>query len=250
MRKFYFAPCLLFSLACHAQQYNATAFNHKIKTLRIFLDKNHYSPLRWNDSASLLLYNRWMNILDDDKMYFTKTDIDVLGAYKTKLDDEMNGGEMSFFNKSIQLYKKAVRLTDSLQKLVLAKPADFSKPDALHYPFTDYAVSNAELQQRLVKLTKWRILHSIAVQNDSNENAADNTLKMPVDFAVKEIKAREKLKHQHEINIKESLVNNTGFEEEMDDKYLQAISWCYDPHTQYMNLAEKKGFETELSGFE
>lgn len=250
MRKFYFACCLLFSFACKAQTFKSTTFNQKVKTLRIFLEKNHYSPLRWNDSASLLLYNRWMNILDDDKMYFTKADIDILSSYKIKLDEEMNAGEISFFDKSIQLYKKAVRLSDSLQKQMLAKPADFSKPDAIRYPFPDYAVSTTELQQRLSRLIKWRILHNIAVQLDSTYNAPGNTLKMPTDFAAKEIKAREKQQKQHEVAMKESMVSNTSFDEEMADKYMQAITWCYDPHTQYMSLTEKKGFETELSGFE
>ncbi len=91
MTKIYIAFFFLLSLTCAAQQHEAIAFKQKAKTLRIFFDKNHYSPLRWNDNASLLLYNRWMKILDDDKMYFTKADIDVLSAYKTKLDDEMNG---------------------------------------------------------------------------------------------------------------------------------------------------------------
>ncbi|MES2848558.1 MAG: S41 family peptidase, partial [Bacteroidota bacterium] len=250
MTKIYIPLFLLLSLCCHAQQQDATVFKQKAKTLRIFLDKNHYAPLQWNDSASLLLYNRWMKILDDDKMYFTKADIDILETYKTKLDDEMNGGEWAFFDKSLQLYKKAVRQSDSLKRSILSKPADFSKPDALHYPFANFAPSYQELQQRFTKLIKWRILYSMVVQLDSANSANANTFKMPADFAAKEIKAREKLKKQHEINMKVLPVNNTGFVNEMEEKYLQAISWCYDPHTQYMSLEEKKGFETELSGFE
>jgi len=250
MRKFYLAYLLVLSFSATAQNYNSAGFDKKTKILRVFLDKNHYAPLNWNDSASVLLYNRWLRILDDDKMYFTQADIDILESFKTKLDDEMNSNGWSFFDKSIQLYKKAIRQADSLQKIILAKPVDFSKPDIIHYPFTGYVASVAELQQRFTKLIRWRILNGIASELDSTGKAPGNISKIPADFAAKEIKVRERLKRQHEIAMKELPVNNEGFENEMSDKYLQAISWCYDPHTEYMNLAEKKDFETELSGFE
>lgn len=250
MKKFYVAFFLVLSFASTAQTYQSAAFNQKVKLLRIFLDKNHYAPLTWNDSASVLLYNRWMDLLDDDKMFFTKADIDVLEFYKTKLDDEMNGNGWAFFDKSIQLYKKAIRQADSLQKIIFSKPVDFSKPETIHYPFTTNPASVGELQQRLLKLTRWRILNGIAAELDSSAKAASNLTAIPKDFAAKEITIRERLKRRQEINMKELPVNNADFENEMADKYLQAISWCYDPHTEYMNLAEKKGFETALSGFE
>jgi carboxyl-terminal processing protease len=250
MKKFYVAFFLVLSFASTAQTYQSAAFKQKVKLLRVFLDKNHYAPLNWNDSASVLLYNRWMDLLDDDKMFFTKADIDVLKSYKTKLDDEMNGNGWVFFDKSIQLYKKAIRQADSLQKNIFSKPVDFSAPATIHYPFTTNPASVSELQQRLQKLTRWRILNGIAAELDSSAKAAANLTAIPKDFAAKEVKIRERLKRRHEINIKEQPVNDADFENEMADKYLQAISWCYDPHTEYMNLAEKKGFETALSGFE
>lgn len=241
---------LLASLLCHAQSYNPDAFKQKVRILRIFLDKNHYSPRQWNDSASLMLYNKWIDLLDDDKVYFTKTEMDELETYKTKLDDEMNGASWGFFDKSIALFKKAARRSDSLRQLLYTKPADFIKPDAVLYPFDNYAATNAELQNRYSKLLKWRILHSIVSQLDTNENITAASLKIPADFAAREIKARQASKKRNEVKMKELPVNNEGYESEMADRYLQAISWCYDPHTMYMNLEEKKGFETELSGFE
>lgn len=250
MRNYFFTALLLFSLASKAQPYNAAAFKQKANTLRIFLDKQHYSPLRWNDSASRLLFNRWIEILDDDKLYFTKSEIDILNDYSAKLDDEMNGGEWGFFDKSIQLHKKARLRADSLRKQIFSKPLDFSRPDALQYPFTSYAASLPELQQRYTRLIKWRVLSNIASQVDTASNVQGAALKMPADFAAKEIKAREKIKRMYDVAFKELSLTGSSFEKEMSDRYLQAISWCYDPHTMYMNLQEKKGFETELSGFE
>ncbi len=245
MKYFFFTCYIVFSFACAAQSYNSAAFNQKVKTLRVFLDKNHYAPLTWNDSASALLYDRWLEVLDDGRLYFTQQDIDALAAYKTKLDDELNGNSWAFFDLSVQLYKKALRRADSLRKQILSKPLDFSKPDAVHYPFTGYAASPAELQQRYIKLYKWRILNSIVTELDSTENG-NNLAKAPADFAAKENKIRERLRGRNS----NSQENEEWLQNEMADRYMQAVSWCYDPHTMYMNLTEKKDFETGLSGFE
>lgn len=238
---------LVFSLSLPAQPKTLIT---KARVLRVFLDKKHYAPLVWNDSSSERLYNRWISLLDDDKAFFTQADMGLLDQFKRKLDDELNGQEWLFFDKSIQVYRNAVKRADSLQQLVLDKPLDFSKPDSLHYPFSTYAGSVAELQQRLQKIARWRILRSIAVQIDSSGNSNDTVVKLPADFAARETRARQRLKRQHSIDIKMMLPMDGSFEKEMADRYLQAIAWCYDPHTTYMNLEDKKGFETELSGFE
>ncbi len=250
MRKFYTAFLLVFSFSASAQTYNPAAFGQKLNVLHVFLSKNHYQPLAWNDTASEMLFNRWIKILDDDKVIFTRADMDVLEAYRLKLDDEMNGEGGAFFEKSIQLYKKAIHRADSLQAILLSKPLDFSKPAIIQYPFTQYAESVTALQQRLSMIMRWRVLNSIASELDSVGRLPANLLKVPGDFATKEIKVRDRLKRQQGIQMKEFAVNDGLFQNEMADKYLQAVSWCYDPHTEYMNVAEKKNFETALSGFE
>lgn len=242
---------LLLSVITSAQPNTTAGLLQKAITLRTFLDKQHYAPVQWNDSTSRRLYNRWLYVLDDDKLYFTRDEINVLNSYATKLDDEMKGGTWEFFPKSLQVYKKAVQRADSLQKQLLSKPIDFTKPDALQYPFTDFAASVPELQQRYSRMIKWRILNSIASQLDTAGNIqSGGGLKMPADFAARETKARDKIKRMYSITFKEMAVAAGSFEWEMGNKYLQAIAWCYDPHTSYMNLSEKKNFETALSGFE
>lgn len=222
----------------------------RARTLKVFLDKNHYAPLQWNDTASLRLWNRWMDILDDDKMYFLQAEMNELESYKTRLDEEMNGNGWFFFDKSIGLFKKALRRSDSLQKSILAKPSDFSKPGVLFFPFKTYAVSVAELAERHQQLTKWRILRNIASAMDTSDILPAGFFTVPADFAARETKVKAQLKKQHEVMLKEVMAYDSIFEKTYGDAYLHCISWCYDPHTTYMNLADKKDFETGLSGFE
>ncbi len=85
-----------------------------------------------------------------------------------------------------------------------------------------------------------------------NVSADSTVLKTtaPADFAVQEIKQRQLIKKQEVSYIKNLLITPQLFIEDLEDEYLNSIAWCYDPHSNYMNMGEKKEFETELSGSE
>src|SRR6218665_3088041 len=123
------AVLVCIAYATVAQQ--ALPLSQKAFVLKRFLEKKHYQPLEWNDSASVRLYNKWVAFLDDEKLFFTRQDIMLLEPYRLRLDDEMNGGKWEFFNASIALYKTRLAKTDSLIKNILAKPLDFNANETL-----------------------------------------------------------------------------------------------------------------------
>ena len=246
MKKFYLLLLSLCSLQAFAQPNN----NHRQKaiTLRRFLEQNHYQPVKWNDSASLLLYNKWMENLDDEKLFFTQQDINLLEVYREKLDDELMGKGWDFFGRSASLYKAALQKTDSIILAVLAKPLDFSKPDNITWPCSNYALNTTELAQRWQKLLKWRVLQYIADKLTEEGKAVNEVL--PADFAKLETAAREKTKKRERTYISNLLQTPQLYNAGMEDDYLNTIAWCYDPHTNYMNARDKDEFETETSAAE
>jgi carboxyl-terminal processing protease len=238
------------SFIVSAQQPAASSLATRARTLKIFLDKNHYAPLRWTDTASLRLWHRWMETLDDDKMYFLQAEVSELEKYKTSLDEEINGNGWAFFDQSIRIFKRALQRSDSVQKAILSAPSDFSKPAILHFPFKTYPATVGELTERHQHITRWRILRNIASAVDTADLLPSNFNVAPADFAAREKKVKIQLQKQHDILLKEMMAYDAVFENNYGDAYLHCISWCYDPHTSYMNLADKKDFETGLSGFE
>ncbi|MFT3980158.1 MAG: carboxy terminal-processing peptidase [Ferruginibacter sp.] len=238
---------LLLALCCItkcalAQQ--PDALKQKAFVLKRFLEKNHYQPLVWNDSASMRLYDKWIGFLDDEKLFFTRADIALLEPYRTRLDDEMNGNGWQFFQLSSSLYKKRLLKTDSLIKKVLSAPLDFTAAETLQYPFSDFAANDNELQARWKKYCKWQVLRTIADAGDSaNLSAAA--------FAAAEKKAVATQKIQEEKYIRRLLNGSPAeFDKDLQENYLNIIAWCYDPHTTYMNLSVKNEFETEMSASE
>lgn len=231
-----------------AQPTTSAIFKQKAFTLVRFFEKNHYKPIAWNDTASSLLYDQWIKHLDEEKLFLTQSDIAALEQYKTKLDDELLGKDWKFFDVSINIYQKRIRQADSIIQLIVAKPLDFSKPDVIFWPMQTYATNEQDLLLRWQRYVKWRVLREIS--SDLIKDNKDVPAALPASFAKDEEAARKKIKKQDSNYIKNLLSSPATFLENMQDAYLNSITWCYDPHSNYMNLAKKKEFETEMSASE
>ncbi len=253
MKKISILILLSTALQAPAQQSAGTAFQQKIFTLQRFLELNHYQPVKWNDTSSAMLYNKWIEKLDDEKMFFTGAEINALEPYKTKLDDELLSKSppakgTDFFTKSTTIYRLSLKRIDSILQVLFAKPFDFSKPGSITWPFKTYARSTAELAERWQQFLKWRALENIAGKlTDGGKTISETT---PPDFMQMEKYAREKSKKQELSYIKNLLQTPELFTAKLEDEYLNVIAWCYDPHTAYMSIKEKKEFDTQMSASE
>lgn len=240
MKKISLIYLLLLPIYCFSQNTLQT----KAITMQRLLAKKHYKPVVWNDTASVLLYNKWLKTLDDEKLFFTQKDIAVLDKNKTTLDDEMMGKGWDFFAKSTTMFKQRLQKVDSIIKQLTQKPFDFTKPDNMVWPFTSYALNDADLTLRWQKYLKWEVLTSIAKkQTDSN----GVNIKIPANFAQLESSIRTSLRNKELLYVNNYLkVLNTEYEE----KYLNAIAWCYDPYTNYMSTKKKTEFDAATSATE
>lgn len=244
--------CLLFlfsSLQVNGQAPAAESIRNKVITLHRFLDQNHYQPVKWNDTSSAMLFNKWMEKLDDEKLFFIQNEISALEIYKIKLDDEITGkAPVEFFKKSTTLYQTVLKRTDSLLKVLLAKPFDYSKADNITWPFTAYASSVNDLGQRWFRFLKWRVLENMADKLADGGKTISET--NPADFTQLEKDARERAKKQEASFIERLLKTPDQFKTGLENDYLNTIAWCYDPHTSYMSIKQKKEFDTRMSASE
>jgi carboxyl-terminal processing protease len=231
-----------------AQQPKPNPFQQKAMLLKRFMDKNHYRPLQWNDSSSVMLYDKWIKDLDREKLFFTQKDIAILTAYKNTLDEEMLGKSWNFFDASITLYKKRIQKADSIIQVYLSKPIDFSKPDNFTWPSTTFAANDIDLTKRWQQYLKWRLLDNIA--DHITDDGTVLTSALPKDFSKIEIEERQSGLKLESSYIKNKLQTPELFLDNRKDDYLNAIAWCYDPHSTYMNLKEKEEFNAMVSAME
>ena len=239
---------LLLPFGLFAQPKNTDSLRTKALLVKRFMEKNHYKPLVWNDTTSAMLYKKWMEDLDEEKLFFIQKDIIFLEAFKTKLDDEMNGNGWFFLKASINLLSLRIQKADSIVAAFLLQPVDFSKPDNIEWPGKSYATNEQEFAKNWQRYLKWQLLSKI-----SNKYLAKNIISsaaLPVDFSKTEAEERIKLKRKESIYLKSLLQTPKLFLAEKQDEYLNAIAWCYDPHSNYFNLKEKEEFNADVSAME
>ncbi|MFN0082498.1 MAG: hypothetical protein ACKVOM_08265 [Ferruginibacter sp.] len=154
----FLAPSFLF-----AQQKVTVTLCSKFLMVKRFMEINHYKPLQWNDSASQLLYIKWLETIDEERLFLIQEDIARLDAYKNKLDDEMNGTDWAFFDTSTNLLVIGIKKADSIVNTFLTQPIDFSNPDIAEWPCKTYAASEQDFAKRWHRYLKWHLLTKISI---------------------------------------------------------------------------------------
>lgn len=241
MKKILFLAIFLNPMAAFCQS-GPDIFGQKVRTLKRFLEKTHYSPITWNDSSSRLLYDHWLEELDEEKLFFTQQDISRLEPFKTKLDDEINGKGGDFFRLSTQLFLTKIKKADSAVKSYLTRPVDISKPDQITWPFASYAANDGELFQRWQRYVKWRMLSSMTDEIAGKEEKKELPASLPAGFAEMEKRIRDKIRRRESMYMQSLMQTPESFVQHMQQAYLDAIAHTYDPHTTYMTFSHKEEF--------
>lgn len=248
MKRIVLIILLLWPVLLFAQPKKVDSLRMKALMIKRFMEKNHYKPLVWNDTSSAMLYKKWVEDLDDEKLFFTNNEIGLLEVFKYKLDDELNGNSWEFFNSSTKLIITRIKKADSIVAGFLSQPVDFSKPDNIEWPIKTYAKNEQEFIKNWQRYLKLELLTKI-----SNKYLAKNiplTANIPPDFSNIEKEERLKIKRKEGLYLLSMLQNPTLFLNEKKDEYLNALAWCYDPHSNYFNLKEKDEFEADGNAME
>jgi carboxyl-terminal processing protease len=227
--------------------YSQNTVKAKVFLLQRVLAKKHYKPLVWNDTSASILFKKWINNLDDEKLFFTQKDIDALTRLKTAIDDDILGKSWSFLPQSINLYQQQLKKVDSIIKVQTQKPFEFSKPDNLNWPFSSYAANDADLALRWQKYIKYEVLKGIAREvADSN----GLTSVAPPNMSQLETKERAEVKKRELAYVKNLLSTPAELITDLEERYLNTVASCYDPHSNYFSTGKKNEFEAATSASE
>ncbi len=72
-----------------------------------------YRPQALDDALSQDIFKRYLEALDGGKQYFTATDIERFGPYKTELDDAIRSGDLAPAYDIFRVYKQRVGERDA-----------------------------------------------------------------------------------------------------------------------------------------
>lgn len=212
------------------------------------LEQAHYSPEAIDDKFSKEIFKKYLASLDGDKNIFLQSDIRELKKYETRIDDEIHGAPMEFFQAVEAIYLKRLKEVSAYYPEILAKSFSFNIDESvlLDGEKLDYPINEAARKENWRKKLKYLTLerYSDLLDNrDQNKGTKDFIVKSEEEL---EKDAREKVSKIMIRNF--DRLNNKINEEERFSMLVNTITTSMDPHTTFFPPVEKRYFDEQMSG--
>lgn len=191
------------------------------------LMRQHYRQRAIDDSLSSEMFDRYLESLDPQKLYFLQEDIDAFEQYRYRFDDFVRSGQVEEAFSIFNVYQKraAERLTYVYRRL--EQPFDFSREEYLEFDRED--APWARTRQELDDLWRKRLKHQALNLKLAGKEWPD---------VVETLRKRYK---RIERNISQTQ------SEDVFQLLMNALSECFDPHTNYFSPKSFDDFKIRMS---
>jgi len=206
----------------------------------------HYSGKAIDDDLSRAAFQLYLKQLDYQKRFLLDSEVRQLRAFELEVDDEIQSGRMELVPLAERLMGAGVDRAERLVGDLLAKPFDFTvnedyetDPDKLTFCRTE-----KELKERWRKELKYRVLSRYLVLAEEG-GFADPSLVPKEQRQSLEQQAREKVLKQHHDYF--TRLHQETLQDQYD-RYLNAFTRAFDPHTNYLPPQSKEDFDISMRG--
>ena len=219
----------------------------------------HYAPKPINDAYSQEVYKHYFEMVDASKRYYLQSDMDEFAKHKTKLDDYLNQGNLTFYKLTIDRLYQRVDEIDKITQDILSKPINLEEEETLILePKLKKNSTNAkELSAEWKKYIKYNILQemeSLTAKEEIQKEKKDSVQKFNLKDTIKlEILTPEQKRLKATEEVKD-LITDTFRRFKKRNKmdwftvYMNAYTEVFDPHTNYYSPKNKEDFDTQFTG--
>lgn len=191
------------------------------------LNRYHYRKATLNDSLSSIVFDNYFEMLDPNKSYFLKGDIDYFEKYRYQIDNDLPEGNLDFAYQVFSIYRER-----SLDRIGYVYDLLETEPDftAKEYMETDreklpWPTTKEEQNATWAKIIKNQALSYKLAGKDWAETS---------EALEKRYQRVEKALYQYN-------------SEDVYQAYMNALTSAYDPHTDYFSPIAKENFQIDMS---
>ncbi|MEY4291927.1 MAG: hypothetical protein RIQ61_304, partial [Bacteroidota bacterium] len=220
-----------------------------LQTILAALEQGHFAPKAIDDSFSKSIYNKFISNLDYEKKFFTKKQIDSISFYEYALDEELKAGNIYFFQIVNAMFSSQIRKVESYYRDILTKKFTFDSKDSvlLNGDKLDFAANDQALYNRWYSFLKYRTLskyHTLRSEQNALKDSSKKAIVLKSDDSL-EAEARRGILKDYDSYFKrlKKLDENDRF-----TIFINALTSCEDPHTDYVPPKDKKTFDESMSG--
>ncbi len=219
-----------------------------------------YNAKPINDAYSQDVYKEYFEKLDPSKKYFLQSDMDEFAKYKTKLDDYLKTGDITFFKLTNERYLQRLADIEKMSQDIFAKPINLDEDEdiIMESKLKKNPTNQKEMYAEWKKFIKYNILQEMQTLNEKEESQKKkkdsaiakkqkDTIKYePLTLEQKKVKATGEIK-----DLVSSMFNRIKKRKKMDwfsASYMNSYTEVFDPHTNYFSPKDKEDFDANFSG--
>jgi carboxyl-terminal processing protease len=208
--------------------------------------ENHFSGKAIDDELSRAVFHLYVKQLDYQKRLLLADEVEQLKIFEDRIDEEISSGRVILAPVAYRLLGNSITRAENIVAKVLASPFAFdvageyeTDPEKLMFCETE-----EELTERWRSDLKYRTLSRYLKLLEDAE--VEDPLKVSAEQQKEtEVEAREKVLKQYNEYF-ERLKKETN--KDHYDRYLNAFSRSFDPHTTYMAPQSKEDFDISMRG--
>ncbi|MBT8096324.1 MAG: carboxy terminal-processing peptidase, partial [Woeseia sp.] len=192
-----------------------------------FVQKSHYRHAAVDDELSSQVLDRYIESLDNNRLYFLKSDVDEFEAYRTRIDDMVRSEPLNPMFEMFEVYRTRARERLQYALQLLEIEPDFTVDEEYEFDREEapWATTLSELDEI------WRK----RVKNDAL-NLALTEKEWP--------EIQEKLQKRYSQFLKRmDQVNN----DDVFESFMNAFAHTLDPHSSYYSPRNSEEYRIQMS---
>ncbi len=192
-----------------------------------FIQKSHYRHASVDDDLSSLVLDRYVEALDNNRMYFLASDIAAFERYRYKLDDMVRSEPLNPVFEMFDVYRTRVRQRLAFARTQLESEPDFSVDEIYQFDRKDidWAASTDDLDELWRKRVKNDAL-SLALADKEWPDIQEVLEKRYATFA----KRMDQIKS-----------------DDVFETFMNAFAHTLDPHSSYLSPRNSEEYRIQMS---
>ncbi|MBI5100314.1 MAG: PDZ domain-containing protein, partial [Nitrospirae bacterium] len=227
--------------------------------LRTNLARHHFTKKQFDDNLSRAAFGLYLKVIDPQKRYLLKEDVELLKGYMDRMDDEIMNSSVHLPEIAGGILAKRTHEAELIIREALSENPDFSSDETIETDpeKIDFCGTADELKERWRKALKYQVLYRylsmVEDEGKARTSETEHDLKDKSAKADKQKKepgeiltaARKKILKNYETTFQRGHQENPR---ERYDIYFESIARSFDPHTNFMPPVDKEDFDIGMKG--
>lgn len=202
----------------------------------------HFSDKQMDDQLSEAAFSLYIKQLDYQKRFLLKKDVDQLSAFSTHIDDNLKRGTISLPDAGYDILNERIGQVEKMVEEILATRIDPHAKGTIESDpeKTGYVGTMDELRARWKKILQVQLNNRYLDLEEDNAKAEKPKSQAELWEDTYQRVAKQNQNFFHRLH-QETLQDHY-------DRYFNAVTRAFDPHTNYIPPAGKEQFDINMRG--